>query len=205
MQAMSISDGWNDRPRAHEDEYFHKRDQELTERARLRADEEAARARLAERAGVADQGMLGDLQSLGYTAETVMLLHVMPLLGVAWADGQVTDLEREMVVEAARLNGVEAGTTAAAQMEEWLTNRPSDALRDGSVHVLGAILRRRPFAQRAAAERDLISSCTAVASASGGVLGFGRISDPERRALNQILDEIRRELEPTSAEGRPAS
>ena len=202
---MSISEGWNDRRRVQEDEYFHKRDQELTERARLRAHEDAARARLAEQADVFDQGMLGNLQNLGYTAETVMLVHVMPLVGVAWADGQVTDLEREMIVAAARLDGVEAGSTADAQMAEWLTNPPSDALRDDSLHVLGAMLRMRPAAERAVAERDLISSCTHVASASGGVLGYGRISDQERQVLNRIIDEIQRGVEPSSADGRPES
>ena len=187
---MSISEGWTDRRRAHEEEYFRQRDQELVDKARLRAQEEGARDRLAERAGVFDEDLLQTLQSLGYTAETVMLLHVMPLLDVAWADGHVSHPERDVIIAAARSRGVELGSPADVQMAEWLANPPSDGLRDGTLHVLAAMLRMRPPEERMAVERDLLSSCTAVASASGGVFGFRTISDQERQVLDWIIDEV---------------
>jgi c-di-GMP-binding flagellar brake protein YcgR len=40
--SADVSEGWSDRRRAHEDEYFRKHDQELVERARLRAEHETA-------------------------------------------------------------------------------------------------------------------------------------------------------------------
>ena len=39
---------------------------------------EAARRNLAERSGVADDEVLRDLEALGYSSDTVMLLHLAP-------------------------------------------------------------------------------------------------------------------------------
>jgi len=93
-----VDDGWSDRRRVREDKYFRKRDQELIEQARLQAEDEAAVQRLAEAAGVCEEDILQDLQRLGYTAETVALLHVVPLIEVAWADGTVSEPERDAIV-----------------------------------------------------------------------------------------------------------
>jgi hypothetical protein len=53
-----VSEGLSDRRRANEDEYFRRRDQELVEQARLRAEDEAVFQRLAEVAGVDDEDIL---------------------------------------------------------------------------------------------------------------------------------------------------
>jgi hypothetical protein len=189
---MSVGEGWTDRRRAREEDYFRKRDQELVEKVRLRGQEEAARDRLAERAGIFDEDLLQTLQKLGYTAETVSLLHVLPLLDVAWADGQLSHSERDVILAAARSRGVEPGSPADVQLAEWLLNPPSDVLRDGTLHVLGAMLQMRPAEERSSIERGLLSSCTAVATASGGVLGFGTISDQEQQAMDRIVYELER-------------
>ncbi len=185
---MSVNDSLGDRRRAMEDEYFRKRDQELTEKARLQAQEDAARRQLAERSGIADAELLRTVQLLGYTAETVPLLRVMPLLEVAWADGSVSDAERQIIVAAARERGVEPGSTADVQLAEWLTNCPPEALRDGSLTVLHACMQTQTPDERS----DLLAACSAVASASGGVFGFRKISDRER----QMLDRISRDFGP---------
>ena len=59
-----------------------------------RTHEEAGRRNLAERTGVADDEVLRDLEALGYTSDTVMLLHLAPLVQVAWAEGGVSERER---------------------------------------------------------------------------------------------------------------
>jgi hypothetical protein len=196
--SSDISESWSDRRRAHEDEYFRKRDQELVERARLLAEEQAAFQRLAEAADVGDEDILRELQRLGYTAETVKLLYVVPLIDVAFADGTVSEPERAAIIAASRAHGVEPESPADRQVVQWLTEPPSAVLFDGTLHVLGALLQRRPPDQRAAVTRDLLDSCATVASASGGILGIRTISDKEQR----VVDRIRYELEACSASGR---
>ena len=46
---------------------------------RVRAAAEEQRRRLGENAGGADEELLNDLQALGYTPETVMMLYLVPL------------------------------------------------------------------------------------------------------------------------------
>jgi hypothetical protein len=48
---------------------------------------------------------------LGYVPETVMLLHLVPLVQMAWADGGVSNPERALIVEAARAPGIGGATS----------------------------------------------------------------------------------------------
>jgi hypothetical protein len=187
-----ISEAWADRRRANEDDYFRKRDQELVEKTRRRAEDEAVLQRLAQAIGVSDEDILRDLQTLGYTEETVVLLHVVPLIEMAWVDGDVSEPERDVIIAAARARGVAPASDADRQIAQWLANPPSSVVSDGTLRVLGAMLQRHAPDARAAATRDLLTSCEAVASASGGILGFRPISDNERRALDRIVSELDR-------------
>jgi hypothetical protein len=180
------------RRRTLEEEYFRKQEQELIEKLRKRAEGEAGRQRLAERTGVADEEILRDLQALGYTPETVMLLHLVPLIQVAWAEGGVSDQERDLIVQAARARGVVEGSEADHQLASWLGTRPSDALFATTLRAIRTIFEARPADERDASRRDLLAYCSTIASASGGILGFGKVSDQERQLLARISQELER-------------
>ncbi|HEY7048285.1 MAG TPA: hypothetical protein VH373_13790 [Jatrophihabitantaceae bacterium] len=187
---MPERDAFADRGRGLEEEYFRKREQELVDKLRRRQAAEATRQQLSEQAGVADAEILQDLQELGYTPETVSLLYLVPLVEVAWAEGGVSDRERELIVEAARARGIEAGTPADALLTEWLTTQPSEQVFERNLRVIRAILAARPEAEREASRSDLLSTATAIAEASGGVLGFRAVSPEERALLARISQEL---------------
>jgi hypothetical protein len=187
---VAEKDLFAERGRSLEEEYFRKREKDLIEKMRQHADAEAERRRLGESAGVADEGILQDLQALGYTPETVTLLHVVPLVQMAWAEGNVSDRERDLIVEAARARGVEPGSPADRQLASWLTRRPSEDFFEKTLRAIGAILEAQPAEARAASQKDLLSYCTAIASASGGIMGFRTVSDEERQVLARISQEF---------------
>jgi hypothetical protein len=189
---MSERDAFAKRGRSLEEEYFRKREQELIEKLRRRAATEAELQQLGENAGVADEEILQHLRELGYTPETVMLLHLVPLVQMAWAEGGVSDRERELIVEAARARGVEAGSPADQQLAEWLTSRPSEQLFDQSLRAVRAFLQARPAEEQEASQRDLLADLTAIASASGGLFGFGAVSPEERALLAALSSELER-------------
>ena len=195
---MADKDFLGDRRRTQEDAYFHKKEQELIAKLQQRAAERAARERLAGSAGTADEEVLSDLQELGYTPETIALLHLVPLLQMAWAEGNVSDRERELIVEAARSRGIQAGSPADAQLQAWLANRPAEALFEKTLRAVSTILQGRPDAERAADQKDLLANVEAIASASGGILGFGAVSDSERQVLSRISLEMQRNRSPKS-------
>jgi hypothetical protein len=193
---VSDRDAFADRGRALEEEYFRRREQELIEKLRQRTRADATTQQLGERAGVTDAEILQDLQELGYTPETVTLLYLVPLVQMAWAEGGVSDRERTLIVEAARARGIEADTPADAQLAEWLTARPSEKLFEQTVRAIGAILESRPEAEREASRSDLLSYSTAIAEASGGVLGLRSVSPDERALLARISSELESKQKP---------
>lgn len=187
---MTEKDAFAERGRSLEGEYFRRKEQEVIEKLRRSAQADAQRRRLAEQAGVADDEVLRDLQDLGYTAETVMLLHLVPLLQVAWAEGGVSAEERALIVEAARSRGIQPGTPADGQLSEWLARRPSDAFFEKTLRAVQTILHAASPEERETSERDLLSLSTAIAGASGGILGFGAVSQDERKILARITDAL---------------
>jgi hypothetical protein len=189
---VSDKELFGDRRRSREEEYFRRQEKELIEKLQQRGREEATRRRMAERTGVADEELLRDLQALGYTPETVMLLHLVPLLQMAWAEGSVSDRERDLIIEAARARGIDKDSPADHQLTAWLASRPSDELFEKTLRAVGTILQARPPEEREASQLDLLSRLTAIASASGGILGFGKVSPQEAQVLARISEEMER-------------
>lgn len=187
---MTDKDAFSERGRTLEEDYFRRREREVIEKMRRSAAADSQRRQLGEQAGVADEEVLRDLQDLGYTPETVMLLHLVPLLQMAWAEGSVSDKERDLIVQAARSRGIAPGSTADGQLHRWLTQRPSEELFDKTLRAIRAILQARSPEERAASERDLLSLSTAIASASGGIFGMGAVSEDERAILARISAQL---------------
>ena len=184
-----------DRRRTQEEEYFQRQEQQLIARLQEQSRQATERERLADQVGVADAEIARDLQTLGYTPETVILLYLVPLLQVAWAEGGVSERERLLIADAARARGVEAGSVADRQLANWLASRPTADFFEGSLRVIGAILRARTAEDVEASRRDLLSTSLAIASASGGVMGFARVSAEEREVLARLTAELERKAE----------
>ncbi len=153
---MADKDALGDRRRGLEEEYFHRKEKELIEKMRRHAEQESTRRRLGERAGVASEDILNDLQELGYTPETVMLLHLAPLIQTAWAEGGITPRERELIIKAARSRGIDAGTAADAQLATLLTERPSPEFFEKTLRAIGAILQAQSPEVREKTAQDLV-------------------------------------------------
>jgi len=188
---MTDQNPLTDRRRALEEDYFRKREQELVEKLRKRGEDARLRRELGERTGVADEEILGDLRDLGYTPETVTLLHLVPLVQIAWAEGHVSDSERALIVEAARKRGVQPGSEADRQLTAWLGGRPSDEFFTTTLRAIGAMMQASAPEEREASTRDLLAYSKAIASASGGILGIGKVSKEEEQLLARIAEELK--------------
>lgn len=189
---MTDRDAFAERGRSLEEEYFHRKEKEVIEKMRLRAAAEDERRRLGQETGVADDEVLRDLQELGYTPETVMLLHLVPLIQTAWAEGGVSQKEHDLIVKAARARGIDAGSPADQQLNGWLARRPSEAFFEKTLRAIRTILQAQPAESRTASEKDLLSLATSIAAASGGIVGFRSVSDEERQILAHISDELKK-------------
>jgi hypothetical protein len=97
----------------------------------------------------------------------------------------------QRIMEASREHGIEELSDAGRQLREWLESRPSEHLFDGALQAIRTVLQHQSISEPELYVRNLLTQSTDVAAASGGVLGFGKISKNERA----ILDRISRELE----------
>jgi hypothetical protein len=178
-----MSEGLGDRGKNLEDEYFHRKEQELIDKLRKRTEREAQVKALSEATGIPDQDILETLHDLGYTPGTIALLHLVPLVQVGWADGDISSKEREMILEAARMRGVTEGSPAYDELLNWLTTRPKHEFFDQILSVI----RRLSESEQSTPAEGLVEECVRVAKASGGILGFGnKISDEELALLERI-------------------
>jgi hypothetical protein len=188
---MAEKDKFAQREHWLEEEYFGRKNQELIEKLRESRAREADRQKMAEMMAVDDQDVLEALQDLGYTSETIPLLHLVPLVEVAWAEGGVADREREMIFKIAEARGVPPDGVAHEMLSHWLENRPSEKFFDNSLRAIRVIFDLLPEEQRLAGRRDLIAYCSQIASAvSSGIFGPGGLTDDERALIARIATEI---------------
>jgi hypothetical protein len=179
---------------AQESAYFHQKESELLDHLRREKGLEAERQQIAEEIGMADQSILQDLQELGYTRETVMLLPLVPLVQVAWADGELSLRESERIRELANIRGLAEGTPAFDLLERWLGRGPSDEFFLRTLRVIRNLFSVLRSEELEAVKQDLISCCTYIAQGSGAILGLGNtIGSSEQKLLADIATALEQE------------
>ena len=181
-----------DRSRSKEDEYFRRAESELLEKVRARMAKEAERRALGEYHGVQDEEILKAFEEAGYDRDTVQILHLVPLIQVAWVDGGVSEAERAEVLKIAAARHVVEGTPVHAKLLSWLEAPPSAEFFERTMEIISRLLELFPEEKRVSLQGDVLSASLAVASASGGFLGFGNKVSVDEKAL---LERFAREFE----------
>ena len=190
---MTEHDSLAERGRAIEEEYFRRKDRELIEKMRQATAAEAARGEMGRATGLQDPALLKELQDLGFTPETVVLLPVVPVLEMAWAENEITPAERRLIVTFARSRGVAEHTAADEQLNKWMTSRPDGAVFRGAGRLIAAMLSSGASQSGGPLNTDdLVAYCEEIASASGGLLGtrLGSISSEEKALLARIASDL---------------
>ena len=179
-----------DRAHALEEEYFWRKEKELIARLREEARRQKETDDLQELLGTMDDKLPTELLAVGITPETLALLHLAPLLEVAWAEGEVTARERELILAMAERRGVIPSSPTHERLVGWLDQRPDQELFDRACEGARLLLAKLPPDERNSATTDLVKSCTLVAEAAGGILGMVAISPEEREALAHITSRL---------------
>jgi hypothetical protein len=191
-----MKDIFKDRERGFEADYFRKQDEKLLQKMRERADLQDVAQALAEKLQIDDRELLRRVIDLGLTRGTGAAILLAPLVQVAWAEGRVTEREREVIFEVAASRGVEAGSPPREKLEEWLRVRPKDELFETAMEVMKAGLALLTREEREERIRGIAQGCHRVAAASGGglakVLGFDTgVSGSEAVVLEAITAKLR--------------
>ena len=180
-----------ERGRSLEEDYFRKRDRELLERMRAATAATEARRQMESATGLKDADV-EELQALGFTPDTIVLLPLVPLLQVAWAEGGVSAEERALIVQVARARGIAEGSGADAQLSRWMAQEPPAAVFAGAARLVSAMLDAPGTAGQGLTRDDLVAYCEKVAGASGGFLGLKKISAEERALITSISQDLKK-------------
>ena len=187
---MTEHDSLHERGRALEEEYFRKKNRELIEKMRLDATNDEARRSMGAQLGLNDSEMLQQLQKLGFTADTVILLPLVPVVQMAWVDGSVTDAERSALFKIARSRGIAEGSAAHHQLSAWLADRPAPAVFESATRLIRAMLDAPAQDATKISPDDLVAYSETIAAASGGLLGINKISSEERALLASLAAQL---------------
>ena len=178
--------------RALENEFFAKRDAERLAALRKEIATRAERRGLADVTGIPDEKVLQQLVDLGVTAENLAAVAIVPLVLVAWADGELDEKERTAVLQAAASHDVEEGQAAHQLLQTWLAAKPDDSLRDAWLAYAAAFRDELPKEVVVALHEWVMTRAKAVAEAAGGFLGLGSISGSEQRMLDELDEAFER-------------
>ena len=188
---MTDANPLGERGRSLEEDYFRRRDRELLERMRAAAAVEESRRQLGSLTGLQDADVQ-ELESLGFTPDTIVLLPLVPLLQVAWAEGGVSPEERKLIVDLARTRGIDEASAAGGQLASWLSSPPPPTVFAGASRLMSAMLDAPGSIGQGLTAEELVAQCEQVAAASGGFLGIKKISAEERALLSTISQDLKR-------------
>lgn len=181
-----LSDAFKERERALEEEFFHRVNKRLTDQLRQSMAEDESLGALATATGLQDQGILQELLSMGISAESLVAMTLVPLVLVAWSDGELDDKERLAIASAVYDQGILKDSPAGELLEEWLNHCPGDQLFETWKHYTESLRSSLKDTAQDDLRKQILARCATVAAASGGVLGLGRVSNQESQVLKDI-------------------
>lgn len=181
-----MEDNLQRRGQALEDMFFQQRDKHLMERLTREMADQQARDALAHVSGIANQKVLQALVDQKIGPGNMVCLTMVPLVCVAWADGELQEEERSAILAAACENGIKPESAACELLNTWLGNKPNSELFDTwklYATSLKCTLDETAFRQVA---QTILDRAKSVAKSAGGFLGMGSTSVSEKKVLEEI-------------------
>lgn len=182
-----MSDSIHERGHALEELFFHQKDEELLKK--LKADMEAAEKRkaLTECTGIGDADLLNRILAANIDASTLACFSLVPLVMVAWADGDVAETERAAILSASESSGLSRDSGGLQLLEKWLQTQPGEELLATWKDYVAALKRTLTDADFAHLKTEVLTRARQVAEAAGGFLGLGnKVSKVEQVVLDDL-------------------
>ena len=186
-------DVFRERENAEEEAYFRKEDNKLIAKLRQKAQFSEIAHALAEKLHADEPALLERIQKLGVTLDTGAAFILAPLVEVAWADGGVSNAERETILHIAKQRGVAPGSADDRQLHDWLSHRPADEVFETALEAIRLGISVLPPEEREQRIAAMINACEEVAQAAGGLSGLleglrqrGNVAPSEGAAIAEI-------------------
>lgn len=124
------------------------------------------------------------LAELGMDDLSYRALPLLPLVQVAWADGEVQDAERKLIT--GLVDRFEAGEEGRRLLDDWLRFAPTAPyFRKGRDAFVTLLAKEPEHGLGATVAAEVVDLARQVAKAAGGLFGIGATS----RSEQQVIDE----------------
>lgn len=166
--------------------FFKDMDAQLVEQMRVEMHRDKEVEALAEASGLSDTALLEELVSAGVTTETMSAFRLVPLVAVAWSDGNLHPNEREAVLKAASAKGITDDSASYGLLASWLDEKMPDSLLDAWKEYAAALIQNISGAAQATLNSEIVGGAEQIAIAAGGFLGLGSISASEAGVITDL-------------------
>ena len=186
-RSTNVSDhSLEERGRALENQFFDKENKAKIAAMKDKLDAQKTREELRKASGMSDDAVLDKLVELGLRANTIAALSLVPLIAVAWADGEIQDNERTAILQGAHGKGLEEGTAGYELLQSWLNEKPGEELFEAWNAYIKALAIQLNEEQNRLLKNQIVGFAKMVATSAGGILGFGKVSGSEEKMLARI-------------------
>lgn len=187
MSKVPEHDSIHDRGRALEEAFFAERDRQLLEKLKRRLTAEESERVLAAAIGISDNLTLKAVTKVEAGVQVLTALALLPLVEVAWSDGDVSSAERDAILKAAVELDVTADSVPYALLKGWLENRPAKGAVVAWKDYVRAICATLDSATVSKLKEGVIGRAEKIARAAGGFLGMGnKVSAAEQECLDGL-------------------
>ncbi len=170
-----------------EEEFFLKQNSELIKRLEEKKANESMKDDIGRMLGIDDDEVIQVIIALDINVATLNALSLIPLIEVAWADGQMDPNERKAILKAAQENNIEQGTDSYHLLSDWLDKKPENRLFEVWEEYIGAFCIEMKSEDRSCLQRGLIEKARKVATSAGGFMGLtSKISKAEEKVLERL-------------------
>jgi hypothetical protein len=169
-----------------EESFFAKENQKLLARLQEEAARKQKRKVLAEALKLDDDHILDHLVDLDLSPEAIVAFSLVPLVEVAWADGQIQPKERDAILRAAEERGVTPDSINHELLENWLRERPDRRLLEAWRHYSTGLMKELDSDERSLMRERVLGNARRIAESAGGFLGLGSISEAEKAVLEDL-------------------
>ncbi len=130
------------------------------------------------------------VEALGFGVDTAEVFDLLPVIHIAWADGEVQDPEREAILRVLDARGIGPRAAARVLVESLLERHPGRNYMDETLAILREIVGRG-----GRRSMELVDLCVVIAEAHGAELnGLDDPVDPidprEKQALFEVAEAL---------------
>lgn len=173
-----------------EERFYNDIDNQLLDKLRSNMSKKQTAEDIMRLTGITDVKLATTIAELQVTVETLAAFRLVPLIAVAWADDRIDTNEQYAIKIAAEKAGIGEDSPEMELIRAWTRTRPPAELFETWCEYARALANSLAEEHRQTLLNEMLQQVKSVATAAGGVLGFGSISTSEQAIIDRVVESL---------------